>query len=148
MSRLICCAILVLLATVAVARAAPHEEFNKEHAAEVAQECKTEAGASDEDLEQMMKYEPAETHEGKCLRACMMKKFEIMDDAGKLSKEHALELVKVMAKDDAEKEEAGTDIVEKCEALEVPEDHCDAAVTYMTCILEHMHEHGLSLAEH
>lgn len=45
-----------------------------------------------------------------------------MDDAGKLNKEHALELVKIMSKDDAAKEAAGADIVEKCEALEVPED--------------------------
>lgn len=45
-----------------------------------------------------------------------------MDDAGKLSKEHALELVKAMTKDDAEKEEAATEIIDKCEETEVPED--------------------------
>lgn len=45
-----------------------------------------------------------------------------MDDAGKLSKEHALELVNAMTKDDAEKEAAATAIVEKCEETEVPED--------------------------
>lgn len=44
-----------------------------------------------------------------------------MDDAGKLSKEHALELVNAMTKDDAE-EAAATAIVEKCEETEVPED--------------------------
>lgn len=45
-----------------------------------------------------------------------------MDDAGKLSKEHALDLVKAMTKDDAEKEAAATAIVDKCEETEVSED--------------------------
>lgn len=45
-----------------------------------------------------------------------------MDDAGKLSKEHALDLVKAMTKDDAEKGAAATAIVDKCEETEVSED--------------------------
>ncbi|XP_064539776.1 general odorant-binding protein 19d [Drosophila montana] len=148
MSRFVCLAMLVVVLAAVAVSAKPHEEINKEHAHEVAQECKTETGATDEDVEHMMKHEPAESQESKCLRACMLKKFEIMDDAGKLSKEHALELVKIMSKDDADKEAAGADIVDKCEAIEVPEDHCDAAVAYESCIVEHMREHGLPLEEH
>ncbi|KAH8400045.1 hypothetical protein KR215_005902 [Drosophila sulfurigaster] len=140
------CLFATLLVAVAVS-GAPHEDLSKEHAAEVAQECKTETGASDEDVQHMLQHEPTESHEGKCLRACMMKKFEIMDDAGKLSKEHALELIKHISKDDAEKLSAGAEIVDKCEAIEVPEDHCDAAAAYESCFVEHLHEHGLSLAE-
>ncbi|KAM8719959.1 hypothetical protein ACLKA7_006076 [Drosophila subpalustris] len=145
MSRLMC---LLLLAVVAVVSSAPHEDLTKEHTAEVAQECKTETGATDEDVEHMMHHKPSDSHEGKCLRACMMKKFEIMDATGKLNKERALEMVKILSKDDAAKEAAGADVVEKCEALEVPKDDCDAAAAYETCIVEHMHEHGLSLEEH
>lgn len=87
----------LLVAAVAIT-AAPHEDFSKEHVVEVAEECKTEAGATEgqwevvtlscvnlliispftEDVEHMMKHEPAASHEGKCLRSCMMKKFEIV----------------------------------------------------------------------
>ncbi|XP_023162265.1 general odorant-binding protein 19d [Drosophila hydei] len=144
MSRFLCFSVLVLLAAVAVS-SKPHEEFDKEHAAEVAEECKTETGATDEDVEHMMKHEPAESHESKCLRACMLKKFEIMNDEGKMSKEHALEMIKLISKGDADMEAAATDIVDKCEAIEVPEDHCDAAAAYEKCIVDHIHEHGLSL---
>ncbi|KAH8387905.1 hypothetical protein KR093_010284 [Drosophila rubida] len=146
MSHYSCLFAMLLLVAVAVS-AAPHEDITKEHAAEAAQECKTETGASDEDVQHMLHHEPTESHEGKCLRACVMKKFEIMDDAGKLSKEHALELIKAISKNDAEKEAAGADIVEKCEAVEVPEDHCDAAAAYESCFVEHMKEHGLSLSD-
>ncbi|KAH8272275.1 hypothetical protein KR044_004214 [Drosophila immigrans] len=146
MSHYSCLFAMLLLVAVAVS-AAPHEELTKEHVAEIAEECKTETGASDEDVQHMLQHEPTESHEGKCLRACAMKKFGIMDDAGKLSKEHALELFKAVSKDDAEKEAAGVEIVEKCEAIEAPEDHCEAAAAYESCFVEHMHEHGLSLTD-
>ncbi|XP_017872625.1 PREDICTED: general odorant-binding protein 19d [Drosophila arizonae] len=144
MSRFVCFSVLVLLAAVAVS-SKPQEDYDKEHIAEVAEECKTESGATDEDVEHMMQHEPADSHESKCLRACMLKKFEIMNDEGKLSKENALEMVKLSSKDDAEKEAAATEIVDKCEGIEVPEDHCDAAAAYEKCIIDHMHEHGLAL---
>lgn len=37
---------LVLVAAVAIA-AAPHEDFSREHVVEVAEECKTESGATE-----------------------------------------------------------------------------------------------------
>lgn len=46
MSRLICLAMLALVAAVAIT-AAPHEDFSQEHVVEVAEECKTEAGATE-----------------------------------------------------------------------------------------------------
>lgn len=51
-----------------------------------------------------------------------------MNDEGKLSKENALEMVKLSTKDDAEKEAAATEIVDKCEAIEVPEDQWVAQI--------------------
>lgn len=45
-----------------------------------------------------------------------------MNDEGKMSKEHALEMIKLISKGDADMEAAATDIVDKCEAIEVPED--------------------------
>lgn len=46
MSRLICLGMLLLVAAVAII-AAPHEDFSREHVVEVAEECKTEAGATE-----------------------------------------------------------------------------------------------------
>jgi len=97
-------------------------------------------------VEQLMSHDLPERHEAKCLRACVMKKLQIvsaaapagsvihspppipfslplqMDESGKLNKEHAIELVKVMSKHDAEKEDAPAEVVAKCEAIETPED--------------------------
>ncbi|KAH8356864.1 general odorant-binding protein 19d [Drosophila serrata] len=150
MSRLVnLTALLVLvLMCLRAGSAKPHEEMTKDHATELANECKAETGATDEDVEEMMKHDEPERHEAKCLRACVMKKFQIMTEDGKLSKEHAIEMVKAISKHDAEKEDAPAEVVEKCEALEVPEDHCEAAVTYEGCIYEQMKEHGLELQEH
>ncbi|XP_016996916.2 general odorant-binding protein 19d [Drosophila takahashii] len=154
MSRLVNKSALLLLGLVAMvcllgaASAKPHEEMTKDHAGELANECKAETGATDEDVEQMMNHEAPERHEAKCLRACVMKKFQMMDESGKLSKEHAVEMVKALSKHDAEKEDAPAEVVDKCEAIEAPEDHCDAAVAFENCIYEQMKEHGLELEEH
>ncbi|XP_017067024.1 general odorant-binding protein 19d [Drosophila eugracilis] len=150
MSRLINLSVLLLIGLVCLgaAFAKPHEEMTKDHATELANECKAETGATDEDVEHMMNHEAAESHKGKCLRACVLKKFQIMDDSGKVNKEHAVEMVKALAKHDAEKEDAATEVADKCEAIEASEDHCDAAVAFETCIYEQMKEHGLELEEH
>ncbi|XP_017052251.1 general odorant-binding protein 19d [Drosophila ficusphila] len=140
--------LLVLVCHLGASIAKPHEEMSKDHAAQLANECKAETGATDEDVEKMLKHEEPETHEAKCLQSCVMKKFQIVDESGKLSKEHALELVKHISKPDAEKEDAPAEVVDKCEGIELPEDHCEAAVAFSTCIYEQMKEHGLELEEH
>lgn len=45
-----------------------------------------------------------------------------MTEDGKLSKEHAIEMVKAMSKHDADKEDAPAEVVDKCEAIDAPED--------------------------
>ncbi|XP_017100784.2 general odorant-binding protein 19d [Drosophila bipectinata] len=127
------------------ASAKPHEEMTQEHATKLAHDCQAETGASDEDVEQLMKHEKAESHEAKCLRACVLKKFEILDDAGKLSKKHTVEMIKAMTEHEEEKAEVVEEVAEHCEAIEVPEDHCDAADTYQNCIYEQLKEHGIDL---
>ncbi|XP_016971594.1 general odorant-binding protein 19d [Drosophila rhopaloa] len=150
MSRLVNLSVMFLLVLVCLGAtfAKPHEEMTKDHATELANECKAETGATDEDVEQMMKHEAPEGHEAKCLSACVLKKFQIMDDTGKLNKENAVEMVKAMSKHDAEKEDAPAEVVDKCEAIDAPEDHCDAAAAFQGCIYEQIKEHGLELEEH
>ncbi|KAH8295925.1 hypothetical protein KR018_000703 [Drosophila ironensis] len=140
--------LLLLLVCLGSASAKPHEELTKDHATELAKECMAETGATDEDVKELMlHHEKPERHEAKCLRACVMKKFEIMDESGKLNKEHAEEMIKALSDHEAAKEEVVAEVADKCVALEVPEDHCDAAVAYEACIFEHMKEHGLELKD-
>ncbi|BFG02616.1 general odorant-binding protein 19d [Drosophila madeirensis] len=146
MSRLICLCLMLVVCLVAVSESKPQEP-NKEHVAEMANECKAETGATDEDLQLMMKHEPSENKEGKCLRACMMKKFQITEEDGKLNIEHTLGMLKVMAEHAEDKDEVLAEIVDTCAASEVPEDHCESAAAYQTCIFEHMQEHGIPLRE-
>ncbi|XP_032309346.1 general odorant-binding protein 19d [Drosophila ananassae] len=127
------------------ASAKPHEEISEEHATKLGHECQAETGATDEDVEQMMKHEKAESHEAKCLRACVLKKLEMLDEAGKLSKKHAVDIIKAITKHEDEKDDVAAEVAEHCEAIEVPEDHCDAAEAYQNCIYEQMKEHGLDL---
>ncbi|XP_039497444.1 general odorant-binding protein 19d [Drosophila santomea] len=150
MSHLVPLSVLLVvgLLCLGATTAKPHEEINRDHAVELAKECKAETGATDEDVEQMMSHEMPERQEAKCLRACVMKKLQIMDESGKLNKEHAIEMVKVMSKNDAEKEDAPAEVVAKCEAIETPEDNCDAAFAFEGCIYEQMKEHGLELEDH
>ncbi|XP_017129926.1 general odorant-binding protein 19d [Drosophila elegans] len=150
MSRLFNLSVMLLLGLVCLGTtlAKPQEGMTREHATQLANECKAETGATDEDVEQLMKHVAPESHEAKCLRACVLKKFQIMDEAGKVNKENAVQMVKAMSKHDAEKEDAPADVVAKCEGIETPPDHCDAAAAFEDCIYEQIKEHGLELEDH
>ncbi|XP_041451766.1 general odorant-binding protein 19d-like [Drosophila obscura] len=139
--------LMLVVCLVAVSESKPQEANREEQMAEAANECKAETGATDEDVELMMKHEPSGNQEGKCLRACMMKKFKIMEEDGKLNIEHTLGMLKVMSEHAEEKEDVLTEVVETCAASDVTEDHCESAQAYQTCIFEHMQKHGIPLIE-
>lgn len=50
----------------------------KESIITTATTCQQEAGASDSDLEELMKRSPATTKTGKCMRKCIMDKFNMV----------------------------------------------------------------------
>ncbi|XP_001355620.2 general odorant-binding protein 19d [Drosophila pseudoobscura] len=147
MSRLVCLGLMLAVCLVAVSESEskPQDASNEEHVAEAANECKAETGATDEDVELMMKHEPSVNEEGKCLRACMMKKFKIIEEDGKPNTEHTIEMMKLMSENAEEKEDAITEIADTCAAIDLPEDHCDSADGYLKCIIEHMEKHGITL---
>ncbi|KAH8421441.1 hypothetical protein KR009_007896 [Drosophila setifemur] len=160
--------LLVCLGASGTASAKPHEEVTKDRAAELAHECQAETGATDEDVEHLLGHERPETRESKCLRACVMKKFGMvsadpggtdhhshdspfphprqMDEAGKLDKEHAEELIKIIGK--VTKDGVAAEVADKCVLIEAPEDHCDAAFAYESCIGDQLKEHGIEMEEH
>lgn len=55
------------------------EEEGKEMIRAMASDCKTESLASDEDVENMIAKKMPETKPAKCLNACMMKLFNIVN---------------------------------------------------------------------
>nr|BAS69441.1 odorant-binding protein 1 [Delia platura] len=124
---------LVVFAFVAMAVCSIRAELTKEEAIAIVHECKEAEGASDADVEAMMKHEPADSKEGKCMRACALKKFGVLSEDGKLIKDASIELTKRFIKDE-DKKELATEVIEACEALEVNEDHCEAASEYGACI--------------
>ncbi|XP_065366479.1 general odorant-binding protein 28a-like [Calliphora vicina] len=121
-------------------------ELTKEEAMAIAIGCKEEAGASDADFEAMIKHEPAETQEDKCMRACAFKKLGVMDDEGKMIKDAAIELSKSLIKHE-DKLELAIGVIETCGELEVSDDHCEAAEEYRHCWRNELKSKGASSAE-
>nr|AID61298.1 odorant binding protein [Calliphora stygia] len=121
-------------------------ELSKDEATAIALACKEEAGASDADFEAMIKHDPTETPEDKCMRACVFKKFGVMSHDGKMIKDAALELSKSLMKD-AEKREIVVGVIDTCEKLVVSDDHCEAAAEYRHCWRKELAGKGVSSAE-
>ncbi|XP_067637850.1 general odorant-binding protein 19d-like isoform X2 [Eurosta solidaginis] len=108
-------------------------------------ECKESTGATDEDVERMFKREPAASTEAKCLHACVMQRFGLMNADGKMDKQKALEILKMIAAGDEEQEKLGLEIVETCADIEVNEDHCEASEEYRICMHDKAAESGFKL---
>lgn len=110
---------------------------------ELAEPCKAETGASDADMQEAIKRQPASTYESKCLRACVMKKFNLLDANGKLDTDAAREKAKQYTGNDPSKLKLALEIGDICAALSVPDDHCEAAETYGLCFHTEAKKHGL-----
>ncbi|XP_053951178.1 general odorant-binding protein 19d-like [Anastrepha obliqua] len=121
------------------------ECHDSEKARAVANECKDEVGATDADVDSMFNHEPAGSSEAKCLHACVMKRFGLLNDEGKMDKEKALDILEKIHGDDEEQQNLGKEVVEACGDIEVDEDHCEAAEEYRMCIHGKAEENGFKL---
>lgn len=110
---------------------------------ELAETCKTESGASDADVQDAANRLPASTYEGKCLRACVMKKFNLLNANGKLDTEAGHEKAKQYTGNDPAKLKVALEIGDICSALTVPDDHCEAAEAYGNCFRTEAVKRGL-----
>ncbi|EDW02954.1 general odorant-binding protein 28a [Drosophila grimshawi] len=142
MQRLVYSLVIVALLGAALVRAFD-EKAAMAKFMEAGEKCKGEVGASDGDMENAIKHEPSTTHEGKCLRACVMKSFHIMDDNGKLDVDAGREKAKQYTGDNPEKLKLAIEIGDICAALTVPADHCDAAEAYSMCFSTEAKKRGL-----
>ncbi|KAF2887715.1 hypothetical protein ILUMI_18458, partial [Ignelater luminosus] len=88
------------------------EKKIKEYLLKTGGECKTEIGASDDDIAPIKAHQPPTTQNGKCFLACMHKKFGIQSADGKIDEDGSYALVdkmKILDNDLAEKMKKVTD---------------------------------------
>ncbi|XP_061388794.1 general odorant-binding protein 28a-like [Musca vetustissima] len=109
-----------------------------------ADECKKEVNAKDSDVEELATRKPASTKEGKCLRACLMKKFEVMDENGKFVADVAEKHAAKITDGSAERMKMAREIIDACANIEVSSDHCEAAETYGKCFKDQAAAHGIN----
>ncbi|XP_067634939.1 general odorant-binding protein 28a-like [Eurosta solidaginis] len=138
---------LIFVATICILSATVSQAFNKEEAVKElmkkAENCKGEVGASDTDVEEMVKQEAASSVQGKCLRACLMKHFGLMDDSGKFLRSAAVKHAEDYFNNDADKLKVANEILDACVNIAVPADHCEAAEAYGKCFVEQVKAHGI-----
>ncbi|XP_058983728.1 general odorant-binding protein 28a-like [Musca domestica] len=106
--------------------------------------CKTEAGATDADLKAIVAQNSSSTAEGKCLRSCLMKKYEMMTVNGTFVPDIALKYAERYADGDAEKLKKAKEIVKSCARIKVSPDHCQAAEQYSKCLIKKAADRGLT----
>ncbi|XP_073828459.1 general odorant-binding protein 28a-like [Musca autumnalis] len=109
-----------------------------------ADECKNQVNAKDSDLEELASRKPASTKEGKCLRACLMKKFEVMDANGKFVADVAEKHAAKITDGSADKMKMAREIISACANIEVSSDHCEAAEAYGKCFKDQAAAHGIN----
>nr|XP_014090131.2 uncharacterized protein LOC106617458 [Bactrocera oleae] len=113
-----------------------------EEAKAAAEECKDEVGATDDDVETILKFEPAETMEAKCLHACVIKRFGVMNGDGKIDRDKAMEVLTIITSGNEEQHALGVEVLEACADIDVNDDHCEAAEEYRTCMHAKAKENG------
>ncbi|XP_037808812.1 general odorant-binding protein 28a-like [Lucilia sericata] len=106
-------------------------------------DCKGEVDAKDSDVEELMGKKPASTMEGKCLRSCLMKKYEVMDNNGKFLKDIALTHARKYTDASEEKIKIAQEIIDACGAIAVADDHCEAAEQYAKCFSDQAKAHNV-----
>ncbi|XP_005190166.1 general odorant-binding protein 28a-like [Musca domestica] len=139
---------LVVLAVVCIVGAvAVRGEFDKKEAQAKlkarAGECKTEVGATEADIKELMEMKPASTKEGKCLRACLMQKYEVMDASGKFVTSVALKHAEKATNGSADKMKLALEIINACASTQVSSDLCQAAEDYGKCFKQQATAHGI-----
>ncbi|XP_061397291.1 general odorant-binding protein 28a-like [Musca vetustissima] len=108
------------------------------------EECKTDAGATDADVKDILGKVPASTAEGKCLRSCIMKKYEMMTVNGTFVPAIAIKHAETFSAGDAEKIKKAKEVVNTCARIKVSTDHCQAAEQYGKCFMKHAMDRDLT----
>ncbi|KAK4886229.1 hypothetical protein RN001_002500 [Aquatica leii] len=140
---------LLIIPCIFVFTYAVSDQFVKEvksKIVEIASDCISEVGASNEDVLELLSKKLPSTREGKCLVSCFQKKFGFQDENGKPDQERTLALLESLHDDDPVMYNNVLQIALTCSSevykMEIA-DHCDAAVAICVCAIREGQKFGL-----
>ncbi|XP_055547205.1 general odorant-binding protein 19d-like [Wyeomyia smithii] len=113
----------------------------KEMLRSLAQECKKNEGATDEDVEGVVEDKMPETTVQKCLHSCMQKQFGVSDGT-KFLKEGFIQVSSMVVGKDDEKMKIAKEVAEECDGT-TNSDRCELSVDIMTCIRDALKKRGV-----
>nr|AZK90209.1 odorant-binding protein 5 [Holotrichia oblita] len=126
----------VLLSFIAFANCMDQDFLTKATArmSQYVEECAKDAGATKDDLAELMEIRIPSRKEGKCLLACYNKKYGIQDKDGKLDKEASIEAMKDLKLADTELYDKAVKLFDTC-IDQVPNQDCECntAAIFMYC---------------
>ncbi|TMW51720.1 hypothetical protein DOY81_003212 [Sarcophaga bullata] len=139
--------LFITLATLCIFGAVVVKGFDKKQAMASlmtkVDECKTEVGAKDSDIAELMEKKSPASKEGKCLLLCLMQKYEVMNGDGEFIKDAAIKHAEKYVDGDEARMAVATEIIDTCTAIEVESDPCEAAAQYCMCFDEQAEAHGV-----
>lgn len=91
---------LVIISVVVFACATCNGQDEPDFMSLIAETCKKQEGASDEDVNTLSKKDLPDTPTGKCLIACLSEQFSFFDEEGRLSSDMFLNLVSTLIAED------------------------------------------------
>ncbi|CAG9811310.1 unnamed protein product [Chironomus riparius] len=128
--------ILIVAAVTLSSQAKTREEMKAKWQA-LAAECQKSSGASDDDLEKIITHVKPETHEGKCMIACIFETMGVVKD-GKICKEG----LEAWQKESPIPAEVIQTAITECEEI-TDADHCEAATQIGHCFKDTLKKAGL-----
>nr|QKN21093.1 odorant-binding protein [Bactrocera correcta]QKN21541.1 odorant-binding protein [Zeugodacus tau] len=120
------------------------DEFG-EKAKKIAEECKAQVGASDDDVARMFKYEPSANDKAKCLNACTLKKLGTLDENNKVVDSAVVAYVKQVSGGDAEFEKLSMEIYSECKNTPENSNECEFAEAFRQCVLDGAKSKGVKI---
>ncbi|XP_053659862.1 general odorant-binding protein 19d-like [Anopheles marshallii] len=135
-----------LIGTVMVSVKADHDmdvEQAKDMLRELAAECKTKEGATDDDVDAFVNDKIPDSRTQKCLAGCMQEQFGISN--GKTFQEDGfIEIAKMLMKGDEKKIELSREIASDCKGV-TNDDRCELAMDILNCLKDSAEKHGIEL---
>ncbi|XP_054729322.1 general odorant-binding protein 19d-like [Anastrepha obliqua] len=110
----------------------------------IANDCKTESGGSDADIDALFKHQPAGSDKAKCLMTCFMKKMGLVDASAKIDKDSALNVIKAVA-DGANIEKLGKELIDACKDTPPKGNECESGEAVRECVIAKAKANGFKL---
>ncbi|XP_031634711.1 general odorant-binding protein 19d-like [Contarinia nasturtii] len=129
----------------AVCMAAIAPEQRHEFEQKLIDECKGPSHANEDEIKSLQNHEVPQTHNGKCLLACIQEKLGILVD-GKLSVEGAKAIGAKKHEGNPKNTALFYEMVDECQTVADP-DRCEAATKFMGCMVNAAVKRGVDPKE-